>query len=547
MITNEILVDDSALRHLLLAAEMLGCYEFRSIAMSLDHYVEDGSVVVDHFHIEDDQIATRAHVRTGEVNFAQLQQYQREGALLLGSAHSHGDMAVFYSGTDREQFEIDMGAFNGFAEHEYLEFEPRMTRCDGRDDVVILRGFNTTNLDLEIPSAQASLAQELHESMTARLLMRRTKTLVGITVNNRGDLFGIKRVRDSRFLFRPGDTWEHDPSWQDVRTSGNTVEYSLECEVVALGRGSGDDIDADRLLEELRRKIRFDGEPPPAFRKTVAVSRPVPDRRTLNAATALIDYGLSDSRHSRQIASAIAFTCLHHAQLFSDALLRPGPSHFRLDEISPLTFAQALAAQRGDRSIEQLVRSLNPGLLSKLIGHDDAARVIETWVDRIVELPAADESSDPVPAGRARSFIIKCDAVRDFHAIRRHYLEQSTDSNYLSLHSTLCRVKDFKDEYQSRFHPPKEHIRLLDLLIDTIEHDLGRRRTREQLAVARRWRTLRTSSCDESEPFPADQLWSLRDAMVLLGLEREASEVNQKLEVARVEYHSQGVACRSPS
>ena len=66
------------------------------------------------------------------------------------------------------------------------------------------------------------------------------------------DLFGIKRIRDSRFLCRPDDTWEHDPSWQDVRTSGNTVEYSLECEVVALDRGSGDDVDADRLLEELR-------------------------------------------------------------------------------------------------------------------------------------------------------------------------------------------------------------------------------------------------------------------------------------------------------
>ena len=86
------------------------------------------------------------------------------------------------------------------------------------------------------------------------MLMRRTKSIVGITVNNRGDVFGIRRVRDSRYLCLPGDVVEPEPEWQDVRSSGNTVEYSLECPVVSLDRGTICDIDSDHLLEELRQK-----------------------------------------------------------------------------------------------------------------------------------------------------------------------------------------------------------------------------------------------------------------------------------------------------
>lgn len=545
MIPNEILVEEAALKTILLAAEMLGSYEYRCIAISREHNLEGGNIVVDQFHIEEDQVASRAHVKTGEVNFGQLQQYQRQGALLLGSAHSHGDMSVFYSGTDREQFEIDMGAFNGFSDHEYLEFEPRMVRSDDQGETLILRAFNTTNLDIVAPTAKADHVQGLQGSLSARLLLRTTKTIVGITVNNRGDVFGIKRVRDSRYLCRPGDAVKPDPDWQDVRTSGNTVEYSLECDVVSLDRGTTRVVDADRLLEELRQKIRFDGEPPPAFRKKVRVSLPPPDRRSRNAAEALIDYSLAGLRRSRLVASAIGWAFAVEGQGFADALLAEMIDDPRVEDIDPISFAQTLAAQHNDESLDQLVHALNPGLLSRIIGRDDAARVIEEWVDEIVGPPQPARVVNSIPDDENQTSIIKCDPIRNFHSIHRHYMKMSTDSNYLSLHSTLCRIQDFREEYERRFEPREHHLRLLDRLIDRIEYDLGRRRTREQMLLLKAWRSLTATESDGDDQVPADQLWSIRDGMILLGMNREAREVNQRLEVGRVEFHSQETMCRS--
>ncbi len=384
---TKIFVEQNARNKLFAIAEIMEDYEFRTIEMSDNHWEEEGQPVIDDFYIETEQTVRGAHVLTSTANFQPLEERRQSGALILGSAHGHGKINVFYSDIDRDQINIDLKAFNGFQKVEYADLDFKILKDREIQGKLVLRAYNCTNIDLLFDPKDSELVNRLKEELKGRMLKSLRKEVWGITINKRKELYGIKRIRDSRFIWLPGEKLGHEKKGEDFeQVDDKTIEYSIESKVVPITRAPIQPIDKRALVEELEAKVIFTGPKPSSFKRVFATPQEYKDSYE-KAARLLLDYAKENHPYSATVAQTAIDLADKISTSFTQLMLL-NHSVKKADEQKPdLTALTAgLRNDKDSETVQTIITEINQqktGGWSLLKKKDYITEIFEKYFDKL--------------------------------------------------------------------------------------------------------------------------------------------------------------------
>ncbi|MBW3021217.1 hypothetical protein KY334_08020 [Candidatus Woesearchaeota archaeon] len=271
-IKDEIFVEKNELNKLLTIAEIMENYEVRVLSFSKNNLKKDDQTIIDYFYIEDDQRVSNSNVDGNDHNLEKIikiiENLRKDGSVDLGSAHSHGNFGVFYSGTDRNRFEQERRFFQGQLFENYLEFDLNKTSKNNNEGII--SGFNGVDLEVLIDGNYNGSLEELSKLMKARILINRWKEISGITVNRRGEIYGIKRISYNLSSFGQ-DLDLSNLKKDDVDRKSSRLVFSLDSKVIPVDGLTSNKLDKDAILKELKQKVSFSGSKPSSFNEKIFV------------------------------------------------------------------------------------------------------------------------------------------------------------------------------------------------------------------------------------------------------------------------------------
>ncbi len=272
---NEILVEENSMKKLLLMAEIMDYYEFMTLSLNRNKEEENGELIINDFLLNPNQIVGPVHVSVKDLDLNVSNKLIIDGVKMLGRAHSHGHSAVFYSGTDRDQFAYDIASLHGQVDDVFADLTFNKSLIDKKTGDLNLVTLNPSYIELNFDEDIRQHGEALEGMLNGRIHLNRTKKVSGITVNSKGEIFGIVRHR-KKFLLQDFENFNFTipKKSQDFIQKRSIFEYSIETPIRIISSQEKIVYDPDMIIKELKStNIRFSGRSPKAFNNSIYVDK----------------------------------------------------------------------------------------------------------------------------------------------------------------------------------------------------------------------------------------------------------------------------------
>ena len=299
---HDVLISKYYIEKLQALAELMEDVEVWTVSLSKQG--EHANVLHD-FFIPPQTVSPDETRIEGETHIAMYKPLMEQGFFIRGIAHSHGSHDVWHSIQDNTTLDQLLEEFRDHTPgDEYLDFrfEPVY---EGTNP--ILRGFNYTDIDLDFDPDKFSPEelQKIQDHMRARLLMRVKGEVSSIVINQRGDVFGLKRFYDDPVLWLPGQEEDYSKiradQDSDFREENGVMKYSIPTSVRVVDSGEYQDVDRQELIEEIRQKVKFETAKPSCLEEVVDTT----DMEITKFAKVLVRYAHKLNPHSGWVSQLL--------------------------------------------------------------------------------------------------------------------------------------------------------------------------------------------------------------------------------------------------